>query len=77
MGIRIIKEWPRTASERAVEAWFVKKGINYRNVRGYEIKAEQKGASTILVDMYFDEDEDAEVTGLNKAEREFLPTNRE
>lgn len=58
MGIRIVKGWPKTASEKAVKDWMDKKGIDSTNVISYEIFAETNHPSTIRVNMHFDEDEE-------------------
>lgn len=78
MSIRVINgDWPRTASERAVAQWLKKIGLDSTSLYGYEICAKQGGASIIKLELGFDEDVDAEVTGLDTAEREFLPTTKE
>ncbi len=77
MGIRVIDgDWPRTPSEHAVKRWMDKVGIDHTLLLGYEITARNKDVSTIKLELNFNEDIDAEVTGLDKEEREFLPTGR-
>lgn len=63
-----------SATDQVVIRWLERHGINPDLVGGYTITRENLGIGRITLDCIFTDPLDTEVTGLDKAEPEYLPT---
>lgn len=54
--------WPNGPMDQIVAGWFAANGIDSKLVRSYTIERDGVGSSWIRIEMYFDQQQWAEVT---------------